>query len=71
VWEEAGGLLFEVSDDGAGFDPAARSTPGAGFVNMGDRVGAIGGSVGVESSPGKGTRISGRIPLAEGAVAPQ
>ena len=27
VWEEAGGLLFEVRDDGAGFD-TARSTPG-------------------------------------------
>jgi len=68
VWEEAGGLLFEVVDDGMGFDAADRSSPGAGFVNMGDRVGAIGGSVGVESSPGKGTRISGRIPLAPGGT---
>ncbi len=63
VWEEAGGLLFEVADDGAGFDPARNTTPGAGFVNMGDRVGAIGGSINVESSPGKGTRVSGRIPV--------
>ncbi|MGI9032581.1 MAG: GAF domain-containing sensor histidine kinase [Acidimicrobiales bacterium] len=63
VWEEAGGLLFEVADDGAGFDTANRASLGAGFVNMGDRVGAIGGSVGVESSPGKGTRVSGRLPL--------
>jgi len=69
VWEEAGGLLFEVADDGAGFDPANLTSPGAGFVNMGDRVGAIGGSVDVQSSPGKGTRISGRIPLTpEGAA---
>jgi len=64
VWEEAGGLLFEVADDGAGFDPANRTSPGAGFVNMGDRVGAIGGSVDVQSSPGRGTRVAGRIPLA-------
>ncbi len=63
VWEEAGGLLFEVADNGAGFDPAQRTKPGAGFVNMGDRVGAIGGQIGVESSPGTGTRITGRIPL--------
>jgi len=63
VWEEAGGLLFRVNDDGAGFDAAHRTSPGAGFVNMGDRVGAIGGSVAVESSPGKGTCVTGRIPL--------
>jgi signal transduction histidine kinase len=30
---------------------------------MSDRVGAIGGSIAVESAPGKGTRILGRIPL--------
>jgi signal transduction histidine kinase len=31
---------------------------------MNDRVGAIGGTVTVDAAPGKGTRISGRIPLA-------
>nr|MDQ6910732.1 ATP-binding protein [Actinomycetota bacterium] len=64
VWEEGGALSFEVADDGAGFDPAARQTPGAGFVNMGDRVGAIGGTFGVQSAPGRGTRVSGRVPVA-------
>ncbi len=63
VREEAGGLLFEVADDGVGFEPASRARTGAGFVNMGDRVGAIGGSLAVESAPGQGTRVSGRIPL--------
>lgn len=64
VWEDAGGVLFEVADDGAGFDPAHRGAPGAGFVNMGDRVGAVGGTFGVQSAPGRGTRVSGRIPIA-------
>ena len=63
VWEDAGALLFEVADSGAGFAPSARSAPGAGFVNMGDRVGAIGGTFGVQSAPGRGTRVSGRIPI--------
>jgi len=62
VEESDGGLLFEVRDDGAGFDTASRGL-GAGFVNMNDRVGAIGGTVSVESAPGRGTCISGRIPL--------
>ena len=65
VREEEGALLFEVVDDGAGFDLATGAHLGHGFVNMSDRVGAIGGSIAVESSPGHGARISGRIPLAD------
>jgi signal transduction histidine kinase len=42
---------------------ASGAQRGHGFVNMSDRVGAIGGSIAVESAPGKGTRILGRIPL--------
>ena len=63
VREEEGALLFDVVDDGAGFDLATGAHHGHGFVNMSDRVGAIGGTITVESSPGHGTRISGRIPL--------
>ncbi len=70
VWEEAGALLFEVTDDGAGFDPAKRDEPGAGFVNMGDRVGAIGGTFGVQSAIGHGTRVSGRVPVSVPTLRP-
>jgi signal transduction histidine kinase len=65
VWEDEGALIFEVRDDGAGFDLASRAHEGHGFVNMGDRVGAIGGTISVESSPGHGTAIRGRIPLVD------
>jgi signal transduction histidine kinase len=65
VWKEEGALLFEVADNGAGFDPVSRPHLGAGFTNMSDRVGAIGGSLKVQAAPGKGTKISGRIPVAE------
>jgi signal transduction histidine kinase len=63
VWEEPGWLRFEVADDGAGFDARGTKGKGAGFVNMGDRVGAIGGSVQVSSVPGQGTTLAGRIPM--------
>jgi signal transduction histidine kinase len=64
VWEEAGGLLFEVRDDGAGFY-TARSTPGAGLTNMHDRLGAVGGMLSIDSQPGRGTRVKGAIPLVD------
>ncbi len=55
-------LSFEVADDGPGFD-VATVAGGHGFVNMRDRLGAIGGTLVVDSVPGAGARIRGRIPL--------
>jgi signal transduction histidine kinase len=62
LWEESGGLLFSVIDDGPGFD-AERARKGHGFVNMADRLGAIGGTVRWQSEPGHGAQIRGTIPL--------
>ena len=62
VWEEAGGLLFEVADDGAGFDVQHRGV-GSGFTGMSDRLGSIGGTLRIESAPGRGTKVRGTIPL--------
>jgi signal transduction histidine kinase len=61
--EADGTLRFSVVDDGPGFD-ATTATAGHGYVNMSDRLGAIGGSVAWESAPGEGAQISGTIPLA-------
>jgi signal transduction histidine kinase len=59
---EDGDLLFTVTDDGRGFDPA--TTPqGSGLQNMRDRLEALGGSVEVVSEPGRGTTVTGRIPV--------
>jgi signal transduction histidine kinase len=63
LWEESGGLLFSVSDDGPGFDAAQARGGGHGFVNMSDRLGAIGGTVRWESRPGRGATISGSVPV--------
>ncbi len=62
LWTESGGLLFSVADDGPGFDPST-ARGGHGFVNMADRLGAIGGAVRWDSRPGHGAKISGSVPL--------
>jgi len=59
---ENGRLVFEVSDDGKGFDPDS-TPPGSGLTNMRDRLEALGGSVEVSSRPGEGTTVKGRIPV--------
>jgi signal transduction histidine kinase len=63
--ERAGSLVFEVTDSGAGFDPAA-APGGTGLTNMRDRLGAIGGTLSVASAPRAGTRVEGTVPLATG-----
>jgi signal transduction histidine kinase len=55
-------LSFSVRDDGPGFD-VGQATAGHGFVNMSDRVGAIGGTVEWRSVPDQGAAILGTIPL--------
>jgi signal transduction histidine kinase len=69
VEETLGEVVFTVRDTGTGFDSSADVTQlGHGFVNMADRVGAIGGTIEVCSEVGVGTVITGRIPV--GATAP-
>ena len=62
ITREADGLTFSVSDDGRGFDPASNGS-GTGLQGIADRLGALEGDVSIESAPGSGTVVSGRLPL--------
>jgi signal transduction histidine kinase len=59
-------LRFEVRDDGRGFD-VDHQLFGHGLTNIHDRLVAVGGTLVVESRPGRGTRIAGTIPLTPAA----
>jgi signal transduction histidine kinase len=61
-----GALTFSVTDDGRGFDPSAVST-GTGLRGIADRLRALDGGLEIESAPGRGTTIAGRIPATERA----
>lgn len=56
-------LRFAVCDDGPGFAIDAGGPSGSGFVNMADRIGAVGGRLAVESAPGAGATVRGEIPI--------
>jgi signal transduction histidine kinase len=57
-----GELAFEVVDDGDGFDPGSTRR-GSGLLGMADRLEAIGGALEVRSEPGRGTTVTGRVPV--------
>ena len=62
---DADGLHFSVRDNGRGFDPDTR--PGVlqghfGLQGIYERIQKLGGSLTIDSAPGLGARITGRIP---------
>ncbi|MFG2790668.1 GAF domain-containing sensor histidine kinase [Streptomyces sp. NPDC048419] len=56
--------VLRVADDGSGFDPKAIRRAGRhlGLVSMRDRAGGVGGTLTVESAPGRGTTIEMEVP---------
>ncbi|HET7479985.1 MAG TPA: sensor histidine kinase [Rubrobacteraceae bacterium] len=60
-------LTLRIADDGAGFDTSQSPGGGFGLQSMRERLARLGGSVSVESAPGKGTRVTGVCPLTDTA----
>jgi PAS domain S-box-containing protein len=59
-------LRLEIYDDGVGFDmETARLAAGLGLISMRERIHLIGGAFDISSSPGNGTRITARAPIAQ------
>jgi signal transduction histidine kinase/streptogramin lyase len=60
----AGTVEITIADDGVGFDLARREVDGHdGLVNMQARVDELGGSLAIDSMPGRGTRVAVHVPL--------
>jgi two-component system, NarL family, sensor histidine kinase DevS len=64
LFDEDGGVVLLIADDGVGFDFAA-STSGHGLHNMRERAFAVGGTLRVESQPGRGARVRLELPAME------
>lgn len=60
----AGGRAhLEITDDGAGFDvSSAVERGGLGLRGMRERIALLGGTLALESAPGRGTRVKAEVP---------
>jgi PAS domain S-box-containing protein len=57
-------VQLTVEDDGVGFDVRSPSREGCvGLLGMRERLELLGGSLRLESAPGRGTTVSARLPL--------
>lgn len=56
--------MLRVEDNGVGFDPALRQPQRHGLTGIAHRVQMLAGQLDIDSSPGRGTRIVARIPIA-------
>jgi signal transduction histidine kinase len=59
---DADEIRFVVADDGAGFDTATLTAVG-GIESLRDRLSTAGGTLDVIAAPGKGTIVTGRVPV--------
>jgi NarL family two-component system sensor histidine kinase LiaS len=57
-----GSVELAVRDTGAGFDPAAPHA-GSGLAHIRDRVADLGGTVDIDSAPGRGAALTVRVPV--------
>jgi PAS domain S-box-containing protein len=61
-------VVLIIEDDGQGFDPSKKTTAegskhGLGLIGMQERATLIGGTLEIESTPGRGTTVFVNIPL--------
>jgi len=59
---QGGHVELAVRDTGAGFDPAAPHA-GSGLAHIRDRVAELGGTVDIDSAPGRGAALTVRLPV--------
>lgn len=57
--------VLTVKDDGCGFDPAAVTGQGSGLHNLAARAREMGGSLRLDSAPGRGSAVIITFPLTE------
>ena len=66
LWKDEASLHLVITDDGVGFDQSKIDTGKSfGILGMKERVSSMGGTLNLETHPGKGTTIDVEIPFSE------
>src|SRR5205814_303694 len=60
------GVTLEIRDDGKGFDPRGSFPGHLGLRSMRERIAHCGGTVQIDSAPGRGTRVYAHLPAVPG-----
>jgi PAS domain S-box-containing protein len=63
IRDEPTGIRLLVADDGRGFDTRATASRSLGLLGMEQRALAVGGTLEIDSAPGRGTRVVFTCPL--------
>jgi two-component system sensor histidine kinase DegS len=67
ISERPEGVLMEISDDGKSFEVGhtllARNNRRLGLIGMRERIEMIGGTLAIESAPGRGTTVRAEVPF--------
>ena len=63
LWDEDGRVYMEIIDDGEGFNiDKTKANLGHGLANMQRRTRKAGGDIKIDSSPGRGTKVTAWVP---------
>jgi signal transduction histidine kinase len=62
--KDVNSVVLKVRDNGVGFSPASQGNSGIGLSQMRERVVQLNGALDILSTPGHGTTVVARIPLA-------
>ena len=62
----SGDVVLTIVDDGRGFDAGAEFGKGLGLISMRERLETVGGTLAIDSRPGAGCRVEGKVPYPGG-----
>jgi signal transduction histidine kinase len=73
AWAQESTLGVQVADEGKGFSPdeALGRADSSGLIGMRERAAALGGTLTIDSEPGRGVRLTAELPIVTKSISAQ
>lgn len=70
AWVQDQSLGVQIADEGKGFsaDEAMKRADSSGLIGMRERAAALGGTLTIDSEPGRGVRLTAELPIVSNSV---